>query len=65
MAKVRFVTLIEIETPTGTGTDKDPARHVYEYYDLTGELVLRMDGFTRETCFHYIPNDGHVVHGKR
>lgn len=44
--KARVVSLIETVSLKGAGTEKDPVREVFQYWDFDGNLVAVKDSIT-------------------
>lgn len=43
--KAILKTVIETESLIGAGTEKDPVRTVYQYWDLQGQLLAKYDTY--------------------
>lgn len=43
LRKVHIIQVIEVVRVIGEGTDEDPARMIYEYFDFEGKLLSRSD----------------------
>lgn len=41
--KAEIIQVIKTESLIGIGTKEDPARHIYQYWDLEGNLLAEHD----------------------
>ena len=44
----RTIQVIETKSIRGLGTEEDPVRYVFQYWDLDGTLIAENDSFEKE-----------------